>query len=118
MPRPDLVLLLLQAILDKQRALSAEQLRAVQEKYDVVKAVSVALERKLVDLARERDYFKEQMERAVALEQVRLRKQWSSPPPPALRLSPILPHDSLVPPACVRARVAERSSGAGKMSVQ
>jgi len=35
--------------------------------------VSVALERKLVRLARERDHSKEQMERAVAMEQLRRR---------------------------------------------
>jgi len=64
---------MLQGMLDRQRALSAAELRAAEEKYAVVKSVSVALERKLVRLARERDHSKEQMERAVAMEQLRRR---------------------------------------------
>jgi len=71
LPRP--ALCMLQGMLDRQRALSAAELRAAEEKYAVVKSVSVALERKLVRLARERDHSKEQMERAVAMEQLRRR---------------------------------------------
>ena len=45
---------------------SEAKIRAVEEKYDTIKALSITLQRQVISMARERDEFKARCERAEA----------------------------------------------------
>ena len=64
----------LQVMLDKQAQISEAKLRVLQEKYDVIKGLSAALEKQISLLAHERDDYKARCERAEARYELQRRQ--------------------------------------------
>ena len=63
-----------QVMLERQAQISEAKLRVVQEKYDVIKGLSTALEKQIAVLARERDDYKARCERAEARYELQRRQ--------------------------------------------